>query len=255
MKVIIVEDEKLAVERLQLLLRQIDAGIQIIAAIESVEQGITLFHQRVPEADVLLMDIHLSDGSVFDLFRHVNINIPIIFTTAYDQYAIDAFKVLSIDYLLKPITLESLTKALEKMRILTKNPSLPKPNYSLLGEYVPFRRSSFRSRFLGRIGQKGYFVNAGDIALISVDNRLVQITTMDKTTYIVDHTLEELERDLDPTAFFRINRSMIVQATAISQVKPFLNHRLRLTLKGALHDENIVVSRDRTADFKKWADS
>ncbi len=114
MKVIILEDEKLAVERLNFLLRQIDPGTQVVAELESVEQSIALFDQRVPNVDLLLMDIHLADGSVFDLFRHVKINIPIIFTTAYDHYAIDAFKVLSIDYLLKPITLESLARPSKK---------------------------------------------------------------------------------------------------------------------------------------------
>lgn len=255
MKVIILEDEKLAVERLHFLLRQIDPGTQVVAELESVEQGIALFDQRVPNVDLLLMDIHLADGSVFDLFRHVKINIPIIFTTAYDHYAIDAFKVLSIDYLLKPITLESLAKAIEKMRLLRQDPSLPRPNYSLLGDYSPVRRNNFRSRLLGRIGQRGFFVNAHDIALISADNRIVEILTMDKTRYLVDHTLEELEQELDPALFFRINRSMIVHAAAISQVKPFINHRLRLTLKDPLQTEDIVVSRDRVADFKKWADS
>jgi len=255
MKVVILEDEKLAVERLRLLLTQIDPRIELVAALESVEQGICFFRQPVLNANLVLMDIHLADGSAFDLFRHVDVPIPVIFTTAYDQYAIDAFKVLSIDYLLKPITLEALTRSLDKMRRFRLDPALPKPNYYAIGNHGPLQRSSYKSRFLGRTGQKWVFINTQEIALVSVDNRIVRITTMDKVHYLVDHTLETMEQELDPGHFFRINRSIIVHAAAIGQVKPFINHRLRLVLKTPLESEDIVVSRDRVPDFKKWAES
>lgn len=255
MKVIILEDEKLAVERLGLLLRQIEPNIEVVAALESVEQGISLLQSPGLTADLLLMDIHLADGTAFEIFRHVNICIPVIFTTAYDQYAIDAFKVLSVDYLLKPITPEALAKALEKMRLLRTNPSATIPDYGILGSYRHIRRTPFKTRFLGRIGQRWFFINACDIAMITANNRIVQITTPDKTKYVVDHTLDELQLELDPFSFFRINRSTIIHVAAIEQVKPFINHRLRLTLKKPLHAEDIIVSRDRVPDFKKWADS
>ena len=112
----------------------------------------------------------------------------------------------------------------------------------------------FKSRFLGRIGQRSFFVNATDIAMIAANNRIVHLVGMDRTKYLVDHTLDELQQELEPSAFFRINRSTIVHARAIEQVKPFLNHRLRLTLRSPLQMEEVIVSRDRVHDFKKWAD-
>jgi DNA-binding LytR/AlgR family response regulator len=255
MKVIIIEDEKLAVERLELLLRQIEPTVQIVAALESVEQGVRLFRESTVTADLLLLDIHLADGSAFEIFRQVEIRIPIVFTTAYDQYAVEAFKVLSIDYLLKPIIREDLAKAIEKMRVLRNTPSLPLPRYQEPGSQAPFPRSGYKNRLLGQVGPKLFFINTSDIALLSADNRIVHLITMDNAKYLVDHTLEELEQELDPTSFFRVNRSMIVNAAAVAQIKPFINHRLRLMLKNQVEGEDVIVSRDRVTGFKKWADS
>jgi len=254
MKVIIVEDEKLAVDRLELLLRQIEPSIHIAATLESVEDCVSFLRQAELPADLLLMDIHLADGSAFEIFRQVDVTIPIIFTTAYDRYAIDAFKVLSVDYLLKPITQETLAKALEKMRLLRSNSSFSLPSYQNLATFR-FGGRAFKSRLLGRVGQKMFFIKTTDIATISADNRIVEITTIDKAKYLIDQTLEELQQELDPSSFFRINRSMIVHAAAIDQVKPFINHRLRLILKAPLHSGDLIISRDRVTDFKKWANS
>jgi two-component system response regulator LytT len=255
MKVVIVEDEPLAVERLDMLLRQYDAGVKVVATMESIDETVQWFSKQSNSADLLLLDIHLADGPAFDIFKQVTITVPIVFTTAYDQYAIEAFKVLSVDYLLKPITMQSLGQAIRKMNLLRGDGAGQDVQYSALSRYVIREASYFKSRFLGRIGQKFFFINAGDIALFTADNRIVQVVTMDNIRYLVDHTLEELEASLDPTVFFRVNRSVIVHAAAIEQIKPFVNHRMRLVFKKPLQIEDVVISRERVADFKRWADS
>lgn len=254
MKVLIVEDEPLAVERLRLLLAQYDPLIQITGSLESIAS--TVKHLEVPERvpDLLLMDIHLSDGSAFEIFKQLNLTTPVIFTTAYDQYAIEAFKVFSIDYLLKPVTLQSLTMAIDKMKKLRSAPRLREQDYKLLAEQSSSGNVRYRTRFMGRVGQKFFFVHVGDIALFMADNKIVQLIATDNTRYLVDYTLEELEAVLDPSLFFRINRSMIVHAAAIEQIKPFVNQRLRLYLRHPVKTDDIFISRDRVPSFKKWAD-
>ncbi|HVU94871.1 MAG TPA: LytTR family DNA-binding domain-containing protein [Puia sp.] len=270
MNVLIIEDEKLAAERIALLLKQVDPATRIVATLESVGACLRFFQEQAEPVDLVLMDIHLADGSAFEIFQQVRIDIPIIFTTAYDDYAMDAFKVLSIDYLLKPITLEALTRSIGKMRLLQANSISQSPvenRSTATGIFlppaatkasvtaVPTMRRPYKSRFLGRIGQKFAFVPATDTALFHAENRIVQLIAADNTRYLVDHTLEDLETMLDPTAFFRINRSIIVHAKAIESVRPFVNHRLRLFLKPPVRWDDIIVSRERVADFKKWADN
>lgn len=254
MKVIIVEDEPLAVERLRLLLKQYDPYIQVTAALESIAATVKYLKDPERKPDLLLMDIHLSDGSAFEIFKQVNITGPIIFTTAYDQYAIEAFKVLSIDYLLKPVTLQSLGLAIEKLKKLREVPDHFVRDYTQFVGQFASGNIRFRTRFMGRAGQKFFFVYIRDIALFIADNKIVQVVSIDNIRYLVDYTLEELEAVLDPALFFRVNRSMIVHAAAIEQVKPFINQRLRLFLKQPVKVDDILISRERVTAFKKWAD-
>ena len=254
MKVIIIEDEPLAVERLALLLGQYDPHIRVIAVFESIAATVSCLKDPARKPDLLLMDIHLADGSAFEIFRQLNITTPVIFTTAYDQYAIEAFKVLSIDYLLKPVTLQSLGLALDKMKKLRAASDQPTADYSLLASQPAPGNVRFKTRFMGRVGQKFFFVYTRDIALFMADNKIVHLVGMDNTRYLIDYTLEELETNLDPAVFFRINRSIIINAAAIDQVRPFINQRLRLYLKNPLKVEDIFISRERVPSFKKWAD-
>lgn len=250
MKVIIVEDEKLATERLQTLLKTYDPSIEIIACLESIEDTVHyLINHSHP--DLLLLDIHLSDGHSFEIFKQVSYNRPIIFTTAYDEYALDAFKMLSIDYILKPVSGEALATALNKFKSMSLSFSATDLNRVSQG----WKDQRYKKRFLGKIGQRLFFIDADEVAFFQADNKIVYLADKEGNRYIIDHTMERLEEQLDPQHFFRLNRKFIVNISAIQQVKPYYNNRLRLSVKGANQQEEMVISRERVADFKIWADA
>ncbi|MBK9381570.1 MAG: response regulator transcription factor [Chitinophagaceae bacterium] len=250
MKVIIVEDEKLATERLQTLLKTYDSSIEIIACLESIEDTVHYLKNH-SHPDLLLLDIHLSDGHSFEIFKQVSYNRPIIFTTAYDEYALDAFKMLSIDYILKPVSGEALATALNKF----KSMSLSFSATDLSRVSQGWKEQRYKKRFLGKIGQRLFFIDAEEVAFFQADNKIVYLADKEGNRYIIDHTMERLEEQLDPQHFFRLNRKFIVNISAIQQVKPYYNNRLRLSVKGANQQEEMVISRERVADFKIWADA
>ncbi len=250
MKVIIVEDEKLATERLQTLLKTYDPSIEIIACLESIEDTV-IYLKNHSHPDLLLLDIHLSDGHSFEIFKQVSYNRPIIFTTAYDEYALDAFKMLSIDYILKPVSGEALATALNKF----KSMSLSFSATDLSRVSQGWKDQRYKKRFLGKIGQRLFFIDAEEVAFFQADNKIVYLADKEGNRYIIDHTMERLEEQLDPQHFFRLNRKFIVNISAIQQVKPYYNNRLRLSVKGANQQEEMVISRERVADFKIWADA
>ncbi|MGB3007149.1 MAG: LytTR family DNA-binding domain-containing protein [Chitinophagaceae bacterium] len=250
MRVIIVEDEKLATERLQTLLRTYDPSIEVSACFESIEETVRYLKHHI-HPDLLLLDIHLSDGQSFEIFKHVNYTRPVIFTTAYDEYALEAYKMFSIDYLLKPISLESLATALNKLKSMSVSflatdlnqikPSLQEPWY--------------KKRFLGKVGQRLFFIDTVDIAFFQADNKIVYLVDKEGNRYLIDYTMERLEEQLDPQYFFRLNRKYIVNINAIQQVKPYYNSRLKLSVKGADQPEEMIISRDKVSNFKQWAES
>lgn len=250
MKVIIVEDEKLATERLQTLLKTYDPSIEVIACLESIEDTVHYLKNH-SHPDLLLLDIHLSDGHSFEIFKQVSYNRPIIFTTAYDEYALDAFKMLSIDYILKPVSGEALATALNKFKSLSLSFSATDLNRVSQG----WKDQRYKKRFLGKIGQRLFFIDAKEVAFFQADNKIVYLADKEGNRYIIDHTMERLEEQLDPQHFFRLNRKFIVNISAIQQVKPYYNNRLRLSVKGANQQEEMVISRERVADFKIWADA
>jgi DNA-binding LytR/AlgR family response regulator len=250
MKVIIVEDEKLAAERLHTLLKNYDPSIEIIASLESIEETVQ-YLKSYSHPDLLLLDIHLSDGHSFEIFKQVNYNKPVIFTTAYDQYALDAFKMLSIDYILKPVSLESLASAINKYKSLSVSFSAAE----LKSLSADAQNQRFKKRFLGKIGQRLFFIDTNDVAFFQADNKIVYLADKEGNRYIVDHTVERLEEQLDPQHFFRLNRKFIVSSSAIQQVKPYFNNRLKLSVKGSTQQDEMVISRERVADFKVWAEA
>lgn len=250
MKVVIVEDEKPAAERLQTLLHTYDSGIEVLAVLESIEESVSYLKNH-SHPDLLLLDIHLSDGHSFEIFKQVAYNKPIIFTTAFDAYALDAFKMLSVDYILKPISLESLATALQKLQNMAVTFSAKELTASL----PVLNTQSFKKRYLGKIGQRLFFIDTDDVAFFQAENKIVYLVDKKGDRYIVEHTLERLEQQLNPQHFFRLNRKFIVNSTAILQVKPYYNNRLRLSVKGADHQEEIVISRERVAEFKAWAEA
>ena len=253
MKCLIIEDEILAAERLQLILKQYDPSIIHVDTLDSVEESVNWFLKN-PAPDFILMDIQLADGSAFEIFKQIKISTPVIFTTAFDQYALEAFKVLSIDYLLKPVTIQALSQAVDKLKILQHGNSSPVADYNQIFQILA-DTSVYKARFAGRSGSKIHFIETKSISFFEADNKVVFLTQMDGNRYLVDQTLEELETILDPKLFFRINRSIIIHVSSITHVKPFLNSRLKALLKSGVKTEEVIISRERVNEFKKWADS
>lgn len=249
MHVVIVEDEKPACERLKTLLASCDPSIEVAACLEGVEDTVEYLRlNRHP--DLLLLDIHLSDGHSFDIFKSVDYKRPVIFTTAYDQYALEALRLYCIDYILKPVTHEALTAAIVKYRFLSA--AWEPVDYSRLS---PAPEPRYRKRFLGKVGQRLFFIPVEQIAYFRADNKIVHLVDREGNRYVAEYTMEQLSGLLDPRPFFRLNRSYIVNIDAIEQVKPYYNSRLKLSLRGHQTPEEIVVSRERVADFRTWAEA
>jgi two-component system, LytTR family, response regulator LytT len=252
MDVVIIEDEMLAAERLQSLIKNYDGNINIIASLESIDESVHWL-QTKPHPDLLFVDIHLSDGHSFEIFKKINLQKPVIFTTAFDNYALDAFQLFSIDYILKPVTAEALAAAINKYKNIA---SMAAANYSLLSDSVKENFSTrYKNRFLAKVGQRSFFLQADEVAYFFADNKIVYLVDKEGNRFIINFTLEKLEPLLDPHDFFRINRKMIVHSKAIEQAKPYFNNRLKLLLKGIKADEEIIISRERVVHFKEWAEA
>ena len=247
MKIIIFEDEKHNAERLIHLLQQCVPGLEVIAVIESVEEGIKWFNSSAGKADLIFMDIQLSDGNCFEMFEQVDIRIPIIFTTAYDSFALQAFKVYSVDYLMKPIDLKDLKRALEKYEYF-KLPPEPAINISKIAEEF-FKRE--HTRFMGKINNQLVYVKAKDIAYLHFSDGLTWATTLNNQKIPLDYSLDQIEKLLDKNLFFRINRQLIVHIDAIKKITTYYNSRLVIQLF-PLMDTEAVISRERVSSFKSW---
>ena len=245
MRVLIVEDETAAVDNLEYLLYKVDRAIEIAAVTESVEQTQQWLMQN--HADLIFMDIHLSDGSAFSLFDHIEVSTPIIFTTAYDQYALDAFKVNSIDYLLKPIKQTDLERALEKFKRLTS---------SDLNSYISrinqlTEKPKYQSRILVAIKDKIIPLAVEDIACIYSTDRKTEIITTSEATYTYNKPLDTMIKNLDPTVFFRANKQFIINRNQIADITVWFDSRLRLRLT-AETPEDIYIAKNRVSEFKSW---
>ena len=253
MTILIVEDEQLAQERLQLLVKNYDAAINIVGCLESVEETVQWLNTK-PHPDLILLDIHLSDGESFEIFKRTTTQKPIIFTTAYENYAIDAFKLFSVDYILKPITAEGLAAALNKYKNLTA--AFAPKDYQLLMEQVKDNFSvNYKNRFLAKVGQRLFFIAASEVAYFAADNKIVFLIDREGNRFVINNTMEKLETELNPKDFFRLNRKIIIHADAIDQIKPYHSNRLKLQVKGVPLTEEIIISRERVADLKQWADT
>jgi DNA-binding LytR/AlgR family response regulator len=252
MNVLIVEDEQLAQERLQLLIKAYDPLINIAGNLESVEETVNWFNTK-PHPDLLFLDIHLSDGESFEIFRRTNIQKPVIFITAYENYAIEAFQLFSIDYILKPVTAEGIAAAFNKYKNIFD--AFAPRDYLLLMEQVKDNfANNFKTRFLAKVGQRLFFIPASDVAYFAADNKIVFLIDKAGNRFIINTTMEKLEIELNPKNFFRLNRKIIINADAIEQVKPYHSNRLKLQVKGIVAHEEIIISRERVAEFKHWAD-
>ena len=245
MRILIVEDETAAVDNLEYLLRKVDRAIEIAAVSESVEQTQQWLMQN--HADLIFMDIHLSDGSAFSLFDHIEVSTPIIFTTAYDQYAHDAFKVTSIDYLIKPLKQSDLERALEKFRRLTASDI---SNYiSRINQLT--EKPKYQSRILVTVKDKIIPLAADDITCIYSTDRKTEIITTVGETYAYNKPLDSIIRNPDPTVFFRANKQFIINRNQIADITVWFDSRLRLRLTAETPEE-IYIAKNRASEFKSW---
>lgn len=251
MKVLILEDETLAGQRIETLLNEIDSSLQIIAILKSVEAGREWFSTN-DFPDLVISDIRLLDGLSFQLFEEIDYKNPVIFTTAYDQYAIKAFEVNSIDYLLKPIQKEKMAKALKKLDSETNAETNNTP-YQEIIQMINSSKSDYKSRFMIRAGHKILAVPVEKIAYFYSLNKLTYIVALDGKKYPCDQTLEVIDQQVDPKKFFRANRKFIVKFDAINEIHPYFKGRIKIELTPQAEDD-IVISADRTPDFKKWLD-
>jgi DNA-binding LytR/AlgR family response regulator len=249
MKVIIVEDEVLAAQNLKGILNEI--GIpDIIASLESVNETVAWFTLN-GSPDILFLDIHLADGSAFDIFGKVKIDCPVIFTTAYDEYALKAFMVNSIDYLLKPIDINSVRRALDKYRRLTGRNEDYTSDLQKLIKYFK-KNNIYRNNFLVPVkGDKLIPLNTDDIACFFIDYGTVKSISYDNKKYNMDNTLDELTEMLNQDFFFRANRQYIISREAIKDIDLWFNSRLSVNLKISV-PEKILISKARIPEFKSW---
>lgn len=250
-RVIIVEDETAAAVNLRSMLASIDSNVEVLAVLESVEEAVEFFSSDV-EADVVFMDIHLADGESFRIFQSVDINIPIIFTTAYDEYALQAFKVNSIDYILKPYKEEDLRRALDKLERLTVGErTMQKDSREKMVREV---HGDNMQTMLLRYKDKLIPVTADEVAFFYTSEERVTVTTLKGDCYPVDKTLESLSQQLSPEKFFRANRQFIVSRRAVKDIAVWFGSRLALNLTIET-PERIIISKARVPEFKSWLQS
>ncbi|MCC6462771.1 MAG: response regulator transcription factor [Saprospiraceae bacterium] len=246
MNVIIIEDENAAARRLEKLLKEVAPETIVLQQLDSVETSV-LWLQNNPQPDLIFMDIHLADGASFEILQHVPIKCPVIFTTAYDEYALQAFKVNAVDYLLKPIKSTELTAALEKYRDVFR---APVSDYSSLLETL--RRQEGMQRMLIRLGQSMKLIDLSDAAYFYTKDKITFVILRNSgKRYPVEYPLDRLENMLDKRAFFRINRQFIVNVAAIREMHPYSKRRVKIDLDPAT-DMETIVSTERSAEFKKW---
>lgn len=251
MKILLVEDEDLAVKKLRKTLEAVDPGIEVIGTTDSIKATVQWLKDN-PAPELILMDIELADGQSFEIFNLIDVNSPVIFTTSYDEFALKAFKVNSVDYLLKPIQKDELEAAINKFRRL-KGIEHPNTDFdSLVRELQQkLQPKEYRKRFLVKQGQKLISIEIEEIAYFFSDGRLNFFKTTDNRTFVVDYTMEELEEMLDNQKYFRISRSFYVSINSVDKIEDYFGNRLLLGLKPPV-DKQALVSREKVTAFKKW---
>ncbi len=250
MIVLIVEDEKIAAERLSSLIKQYSESIQIRGPLQSVSKAVEWFGSN-PLPDLIFMDIQLADGLSFEIFEQIELNTPVIFTTAYDEYALKAFKVNSIDYLLKPLDYEELVQAIEKFKGKS-NPS----GYSseVFDNILRNLSSNFKNKFVIKVGERLKVFKSEDIQCFYSMEKAVFLQNLEGRDYSINYSLDQLVDLLDPSIFFRINRKYIVAFSAIKDIISYTNSRLQIKLQTNSSDE-LIVSRERVQSFRQWLEN
>ncbi|MCB0657094.1 MAG: response regulator transcription factor [Saprospiraceae bacterium] len=256
MRAYIIEDEPLGLNRLVKLLEEIDPKIKVIGHAETIKSAVWWLQNNAPP-DLVFMDIELADGQCFEIFKQVTIQAPVIFTTSYDEYALQAFKVNSLDYLLKPVRKDELIRSIGKYRHLQSHfgqQTVSIQLESLLNDLQQRDRqpNNFRNRFLVKQGQRLLSVETQEIAWFNADGKIVLMMTWSGQRYLVDYTLDQLDNLLDPDSFFRANRSYILHFKCIRTIHPYFHGKLKLVIHPAPEESEVVVSKEKSPDFKSW---
>lgn len=254
MKVIIIEDEPYARQELKRLLKKVDPAIEVVKELDEIEESVNWLSANT-DFDLAFLDIQLSDGLSFEIFNRIPFNKPVIFTTAYNEYALNAFELNSIDYLLKPVEEKALQKAFDKLASMRSQLSTEKP-FQLPPELMKLLdtgKKGFKNRFLSRVGDQFKYTQADEVAFFIAEHNTVTLVGQNGSKSIVNATLEELEGMVDPQEFFRANRSFIVNIKAVQKVHKYFNSRLLLELSPKT-DEQVLVSRLKVDDFLNWLD-
>jgi two-component system, LytTR family, response regulator LytT len=251
MNIFIIEDEPLAVQKIAKMLVEVEPNTKVLGTADGIESSVEWL-QNNPTPDLILVDIELCDGQSFEIFNLIEIQSPVIFTTSYDEYAIQAFRVNSVDYLLKPIKKDDLSRALQKYERFNYQHNAPIDISKLVSELKKQNAPrEFRSRFLVKQGQKLIPVEVDEIAYFYSEDGISFFVCFDRVKYIFDYSLEEIEQMIDPKLFFRISRQFILGVKSIIQIHNHFNGKLKLDLKPT-NEREITVSRERVADFKAW---
>lgn len=250
MNIIIIEDEKPAARLLQ---RKVEKmGLEVNLMLHSVEEAIAWF-QNNPHPDLIFLDIQLSDGLSFEIFETMEIKSAVIFTTAYDEYALRAFKLNSIDYLLKPIDEEDLEIAVNKFKSRTTTQNISLDFESIKRMLSNPTEKEYKKRFSVKIGTQLKVINLDEIECIYSENKGTYIHTLDNRNYLIDNSLEIIEKELNPKQFFRISRKFIIPLHAVKEIQMYSNSRLKIILP-TYKDEEVIVAREKVSDFKTWID-
>ena len=252
MNVLVVEDEALSRERITHMLREIDPGIDIIKESDSVEETVEYFKSK-PKIDLAFFDIKLSDGLSFEIFNQVEVHTPIIFTTAYDDYALRAFKVNSIDYILKPINFEELGFSIQKFKNNFLDHKIHRIDPQIIRQLSKEIEGGYKKRFLVKFGDHLQIKSTKDVVCFYAEGKFAYLISKDSgRKYMIDHTLEDLETTLlDPLKFFRINRKFIVSIDHIEDVRSYINSRLSIKMTVPIN-QDLIVSREKVNNFKEW---
>jgi DNA-binding LytR/AlgR family response regulator len=252
MKVLIIEDEAPAVRKLRGLLNNQDVDIEVLADIDTVEEAVEWLSNN-PSPDVIFSDIQLADGVSFEIYSKVPPKCPIIFTTAYDEYALKAFELNSLDYLLKPYTEEQFNRAFQKIKTTSTNANEVDKIKSVLAQ-LNIKSNQYKERFL--VSKAGVLlpIKVDDVAYFYTEDKTINLVTKTKERYFISSSLDELEVILNPSNFYRVNRQYIVNANAIVKIENFFNGKLVIQLIPTAPHE-VVVSRARATSFKNWMDS
>jgi DNA-binding LytR/AlgR family response regulator len=250
MNILIIEDEQATARHTKKMLEEIDPDVNVLGIVDSIESAVRWFRSH-SEPDLLLLDIHLADGLSFEIFKEVEITCPVIFATAYDQYAIQAFRVNSVDYLLKPISKEALIEGLKKFKMVKQPNNSPTIDYLKLAELLSKSTTELLKRIMIRYGETIKAIDIKDVAYFHSEEKIVFLHTFDNKNYPVDFSLEELQSKLDTTRWFRINRQFIISFDSIEKMTAYSKSRIKIMLRPPCETESIS-STERSGDFKLW---